>query len=92
MADLKETWNRHASDLVAGNMAGIMGDFTPVGMSRAMALAVNPISAASFEIAEAGENEVEITYKGTTDRRVWSRWEETSPGKWQITDVAERTS
>ena len=29
MAELKETLNRHAQDVVSGNMAGLMGDFTP---------------------------------------------------------------
>jgi hypothetical protein len=91
MAELKETWNRHAADLVAGNMAGLMGDFTPSGMAKAMALAANPITAQSFEIKDLGGNEVEITYIGAnSQRKVWSKWEETSPGKWQVSDLAER--
>lgn len=92
MADLKETQNRHASDLVAGNMASLMGDFTPSGMSKAMALAANPITAQSFEVNDLGNNEVEISYIGASTRKVWSKWEETSPGKWQISDVKDVTA
>jgi hypothetical protein len=90
MSELKDTWNRHAGDLVAGNMAGLMGDFTPAGMAKAMVLATNPITATTFEINDLGNNEAVITYVGSVRRPVWSKWEETSPGKWQITDVGER--
>lgn len=92
MPDLSETADRHAKDIVSGNMAGIMGDFTPAGMAKAMAIAANPITAQSFEVNELGGGEMEITYMGPDSRRcVWSKWEETSPGKWQISDVVERT-
>lgn len=94
MADAQETWKRHAADVVAGNMAGLMGDFTPAGMQKAMALmSGGPITAQSFEVNPLGPNEVEITYIGQgSSRKVWSKWEETSPGKWQISDLAERTN
>jgi hypothetical protein len=91
MADLKETWNRHATDLVNGNMAGLMGDFTPAGMAKAMVLATNPITAQKFEVKDLGNNEVEISYIGATTRRVWSKWEDTG-GKWQISDVKDVTT
>jgi hypothetical protein len=90
MADLKETWSRHATDLVNSNMAGLMGDFTPAGLTKAMVLAANPLSATSFEVNDLGGNEVEISYIGAITRKVWSKWEETSAGKWQISDLAER--
>ena len=42
MAELKETWTRHGNDVVSGNMAGLMGDFTPAGMTKAMAIDLAP--------------------------------------------------
>jgi len=90
MADLKETWNRHANDLVNGNMAGLMGDFTPSAMAKVMAIAANPITATSFELKDLGNNEVEITYVGAARRTIWSKWEQ-SGDKWQISDLADRS-
>jgi hypothetical protein len=90
MADLKETWARHGQDIVNNNMAGLMGDFTPAGLSKAMAIAANPLQAQTFEVKDLGGGEVEISYIGATTRKIWSKWEETSPGKWQIADLAER--
>ena len=89
MADLKETWTRHGDDVLKGNMAGLMGDFTPNGMTKAMGLAANPLVATSFEVKDLGNNEVEITYVGEKRRTVWSKWVE-SGDKWQIDDLAER--
>jgi len=89
MATLEETRVRHAQDVVSGNMAGLMGDFTPAAMSKVMGIAANPITATSFEVKDLGNNEAEITYIGATSRTIWSRWEETG-GKWQIADLAER--
>ena len=90
MADLQETQKRHAADVVSGNMAGLMGDFTPAGMAKAMALAANPIKATSTEVKDLGNNEAEISYIGDTTRVVWSKWVENG-GKWQIEDLAERS-
>ncbi|OAI40521.1 hypothetical protein AYO38_05815 [bacterium SCGC AG-212-C10] len=91
MADLQETWNTHATNVVSGNVATLMGDFTPGGMAKAMAaVASNPIVAQSFEVNDLGGNEVEIAYIGATRRTFWSKWQETTPGKWQITDLSER--
>ena len=89
MASLQETQARHARDVVSGNMAGLMGDFTPAVLPKVMGLAANPISATSFEVKDMGNNEAEITYIGTSNRTIWSRWEENA-GKWQIADLAER--
>ena len=91
MADLSETQHRHGQDVVSGNMAGLMGDFTPNAMTKVMALAANPLVAQSFEVKDLGNNEAEITYKGATDRTIWSKWVQTGD-KWQIDDVAERTA
>jgi hypothetical protein len=90
MTDLNETRQRHAQDVVNGNMAGLMGDFTPAGMTKAMALAANPLRATSFEIKDLGNNEAEITYIGDTRRTIWSKWEQNGD-KWQISDLAEKT-
>ncbi len=89
MADLTETQNRHAQDVVSGNVAGLMGDFTPAAMSKVMAIAANPITATSYEVKDLGNNEVEITYIGDNSRTIWSKWENTGD-KWQIADLAER--
>lgn len=90
MADLKETQNRHGQDVVAGNMAGLMGDFTPAGMSKVMAMmAAGPITASSFAVEDLGNNEVVISYIGDTTRKVWSKWTQVGD-KWQIDDVAVR--
>lgn len=90
MADLQETWNRHASDVISNNLAGLMGDFTPTGMAKAMALGSNPLNATSFEVKDLGNNEVEITYIGDSRRTIWSKWEQVGE-KWQVSDLAERT-
>lgn len=91
MADLKETQARHAQDIISGNLAGLMGDFTPAAMAKVMGIAANPITAQSFEVKDLGNNEAEIAYIGASRRTIWSKWEETSPGKWQINDIAERS-
>ncbi len=88
MAELLDTLNRHAQDVVTGNMANLMGDFAPEAMSKVMALAANPITATSFEVKELGNNEAEISYIGATTRKVWSKWSDTG-GKFQIVDVKE---
>lgn len=91
MADINETRTRHAQDVVDGNMANLMGDFTPAAMPKVMALAANPLRATSFEVTDLGNNEAEIAYiNGDSRRVVWSKWEENG-GKWQICDVAERS-
>ena len=88
MAELKETLNRHAQDVVNGNVAGLMGDFAPEPMSKVTGLAANPITATSFEVKELGNNEAEISYIGATTRKVWSKWADNG-GKFQIVDVKE---
>lgn len=90
MADLFETQKRHAADVVANNMATLMGDFAPAAMTKVMGLAANPLRATSFEVKDLGNNEAEITYIGDTKRVIWSRWEDTG-GRWQIVDLEERT-
>jgi hypothetical protein len=90
MADLKETANRHGQDVVAGNMAGLMGDFTPAGMTKVMSMmSAGPITAKSFEVKELPDNEFEISYIGDSTRVVWSKWVQVGD-KWQIDDVAQR--
>lgn len=91
MATLRETAERHARDIIAGNMAALMGDFTPNGLSKAMALAANPMTATSFEIKELGNDELETTYSGPTgSRTIWSKWVQVGD-RWQIDNLAERS-
>ncbi len=89
MAELGETQARHANDVVTGNMAGLMGDFTPGAMTKVMGIAANPIQATSFEVKDLGNNEAEISYIGANTRTIWSKWVDNG-GKWQIDDLAER--
>ena len=90
MADLNETRTRHAQNVVSGNVAGLMGDFTPAAMPKVMALmAVGPVVAKSFEIKDLGNNEAEISYIGDTTRVIWSKWVLTGE-LWQIDDLAQR--
>ena len=88
MAERRDTLNRHAQDVVNGNVAGLMGDFTPEAMTKVMALAANPITATSFEVKELGNNEAEISYIGASTRKVWSKWADTG-GKFQVVDLKE---
>lgn len=88
MAELRETLDRHANDVVTGNMANLMGDFAPEAMAKVMGLAANPITATSFEVKELGNNEAEISYIGASTRKVWSKWADNG-GKFQIVDVKE---
>ena len=88
MAELKDTLNRRAQDVVNGNVAGLMGDFAPEALAKIMGLAANPITATSFEVKELGNNEAEISYIGASTRKIWSKWSETG-GKFQIVDVKE---
>ena len=90
MATLQETQARHAQDVITGNMAGLMGDFTPAGIAKAMAIMTNPLKATSHSAKDLGNNEAEISYIGDTTRVIWSKWVE-SGGKWQIDDLAERS-
>lgn len=91
MPNLKETCDRHGADVVSGNVAGLMGDFTPAGLQKAMAtMAASPITAQSFSVNDLGNNEVEISYVGDTTRTIWSKWVEAG-GKWQIDDLADRS-
>ncbi len=88
--DFLENASRHASDVVSQNQAGLMADFTPAGLQKAMALLANPLTPTSFEVKDLGNNELEISYiNDTTTRVVWSKWVE-SDDKWQIEDLAER--
>jgi hypothetical protein len=88
--DFLENAGRHASDVVSQNQAGLMGDFTPAGLQKAMALMANPLTPTSFEVKDLGNNEVEISYiNDTTTRVIWSKWVDTGD-KWQIEDLAER--
>lgn len=72
------------------NMPGIVGDFTPDGMAKAMKLPPAPIEAISFQVKELGGDEVELVFEGERSRVYWTRWREMAPGEWKIIDVEER--
>ena len=89
MASLQETQQRHAQDVVSNNLAGLMGDFAPGAMTKVMGIAANPINADSYQIADLGNNEAEITFIGAAKRVIWEHWVENGE-RWQIDDLAER--
>ena len=66
-ADLLQTADQFAQDLIANNIAALMPVFTPVGIGQAMALQAQPGSAEgseSFEIEDQGDNLLHITFRG----------------------------
>ena len=90
MADFVENANRRAQDVISQNQAGLMSDFTPAGLQKAMAIMANPLTPTSAEVKDLGNGEVEISYiNDNVTRVVWSKWVETGD-KWQIEDLAER--
>ncbi len=90
MAALIETWNRHAQDLLVRNIPGVVADFTPEGMAKAMSAISRPLAADTFAVTPLAEDEVEVTFSGEEQRTIWMRWVETPSGQWKVADVEER--
>ena len=53
MATLEQSAQQFIEDLVAQNMGGLMGTFTPAGMGKAMALGAGPQPAGTVTKKEA---------------------------------------
>jgi hypothetical protein len=98
MAELKETAEQFAKDLIAQNIGGLMMVFTPAGMGKAMALQAqrqasgNNAPASGFEVNLAGEEGaskvVEIVMKGADgDAVMVTKWVDVA-GAWKVDDLA----
>lgn len=98
MADLKETAQQFANDLMAQNIAGLMLAFTPEGMGKAMALqaqqqAAGPQApATSSEVVLQGEEGddhlVDIVMKSDSgEATIATKWRDVD-GTWKVNDMA----
>ena len=91
-ADLLETADQFAKDLIANNVAGLMPVFTPVGIGQAMAMQQDPnagsaAGSTSFEIEDQGDHLLHITFRGPEsaggDGTIFTKWIE-GPMGWQV--------
>ena len=86
-ADLLQTADQFARDLIANNIAGLMPMFTPVGIGQAMALQAQPDSAEGsdeYEIADQGANLLHITFRGDDgEGTIFTQWVEIE-GLWKV--------
>ena len=91
-ADLLQTADQFAQDLIANNIAGLMPVFTPVGIGQAMAMQQNPEAGSaagseSYEIEDQGDNLLHITFRGPEsaggDGTIFTQWVE-GPMGWQV--------
>jgi len=97
MADLTETADQFAKDLIAQNIAGLMMAFTPAGMGKAMAMqaqaqASGQPPATSFELKVQGQDGedhlVDIVMKNPTGEAIIAtRWKDVA-GAWKVDDIA----
>ena len=98
MADLKETADQFAKDLIAQNIAGLMMAFTPAGMGKAMAMqsqaqasGQSPPACTGFELKELGQEGddhlVDIVMKNPTAKAIIStKWKDVA-GAWKVDDI-----
>ena len=86
-ANLLQTVDQFAQDLIANNIAGLMPVFTPVGIGQAMALQTQPDSAegsTEYEIDDQGDNLLHITFRGDDgEGTIFTQWIEVE-GVWKV--------
>ena len=89
-ADLMQTADQFAQDLIANNIAGLMPVFTPLGIGQAMALQAQPDSAAGstdYGIDDQGDNLLHITFRGDDgEGTVFTQWIEVE-GVWKVDGI-----
>lgn len=98
MAELKDTADQFAKDLIAQNIAGLMMAFTPNGMGKAMAMQAQmqaqgqQAPATGFELAmngqEGDDHLVDIVMK-TADGNggvIATKWKDVA-GAWKVDDI-----
>ena len=100
MAELKDTADQFAKDLINQNIAGLMMAFTPKGMGEAMALQgqmasqPQPTGTPSVSINLNGQDgedhlvDLVMGAEGSTDTRtIATRWKDVA-GAWKVDAIA----
>ncbi|MCC6382979.1 MAG: hypothetical protein IT304_10765 [Dehalococcoidia bacterium] len=98
MADLQETAEQFARDLVGQNLAGLMMSFTAEGMYRAMELQAQRQAAGpqppstgfevNFKGADGEDQVVDIVVKSAeAEGTIVTRWRDVA-GSWKVNDMA----
>ena len=100
MAELKDTADQFAKDLINQNIAGLMMAFTPKGMGEAMALQgqmaaqPQPTGTPSVSINVTGQDgedhlvDLVMGAEGSTDTRtIATRWKDVA-GAWKVDAIA----
>ncbi len=90
MTTARETAQRHADDVVAGNMPAVVGDFTPEAMTEFQKHAAMPPrptkTAEILSNRKEGQQEVfEIKYSNDVESLTIRSWWEEQGGVWKIT-------
>ncbi len=94
MADLQEAANQCIEDLIAQNVAGLMGTFTPEAMQKAMAMGQGPQpqgpvthKEAKLLPAEGDDHPVDLVV-GTDAQQaiIGTVWREVG-GAWKVADI-----
>jgi len=89
MATARETAQRHGQDVVAGNIAGVVGDFTPEAMAEFQKFGVmppQPTAAAAIvsEKQDGGREVFEIKYSNASAALTIRSWWEEQGGVWKL--------
>lgn len=98
MAELQETAEQFAKDLIAQNIGGLMMVFTPNGMMQAMALQAQMAAAGGQPAAsgsqvtvlgqEGDDTLVDVVLQGTEQSvTLGTRWKQ-DPAGWKIDQIA----
>lgn len=94
MADLEEAASQFIEDLIAQNVAGLMGTFTPEAMQKAMSLGQGPQAQGPVTHKEArllpaeGDNHPVDLVVGTDTQQgiIGTVWREID-GAWKVADI-----
>jgi hypothetical protein len=89
MATAGETAQRHADDVVAGNMAGVVADFTPEAMAEFQKFGAMPprptTKAEMLNTRKDGDQEIfEIKYSNDSESLTIRSWWEDLNGTWKL--------
>lgn len=89
MATARETAQRHGQDVVTGNMAGVIADFTPEAMAEFQKFGAMPprptTRAEMVSEKKDGEREVfEIKYSNDSEALTIRSWWEDQNGVWKL--------
>lgn len=97
MAELQETADQFAKDLIAQNIAGLMMSFTPEGMGKAMAMQAQAQArgpqapSTGYEVKVVGQegddHVVDIVMKSAEGEGIIAtRWRDVA-GAWKVNDI-----